>query len=54
MVVGIIVVVRDVVARETAERLETDPSLRRLVDQVVARELDPRTAADRLLSLGRP
>ena len=46
--------VRDVVARETAERLETDPSLRRLVDQVVARELDPRTAADRLLSLGRP
>jgi LAO/AO transport system kinase len=46
--------VRDVLAREIAERLETDPSLRRLVDKVVARELDPRTAADRLLPLGRP
>ena len=45
--------VRDVLAREVAERLETDPSLRRLVDKVVAREIDPRTAADRLLPLGR-
>jgi len=46
--------VREVVARETAERLETDPSLRRLIDQVVAREIDPRTAADRLLAWRRP
>jgi LAO/AO transport system kinase len=46
--------VRDVVAREISERLETDPSLRRLVDKVVARELDPRSAADRLLLQGRP
>jgi LAO/AO transport system kinase len=45
--------VRDVLAQEIAVRLETDPSLRKLVDRVVARELDPRTAADRLIPLGR-
>ena len=42
--------VRDILSREVAERLETDPSLRKLVDRVVARELDPRSAADRLLA----
>jgi LAO/AO transport system kinase len=41
--------VRDVLAREVAERLGTDPALRKVVDRVVARELDPRSAADRLL-----
>jgi LAO/AO transport system kinase len=41
--------VRDVVSREVARRLATDPELRTLVDQVVARKLDPRSAADRLL-----
>ncbi len=45
--------VRDEVARELAERLETDPALRRLVDRVLARELDPRSAAERLLDSGR-
>jgi LAO/AO transport system kinase len=45
--------VRDVLAVELAARLETDPELRRLVDRVVARELDPRSAADRLVPLGR-
>jgi len=42
--------VRDLLARDLAERLETDPGLRRLVDRVVARELDPRSAAERLLA----
>jgi LAO/AO transport system kinase len=45
--------VRDLVARDAAERLETDPALRRLVDRVVAREIDPRTAAERLLTTRR-
>jgi LAO/AO transport system kinase len=45
--------VRDVLAGEIAERLETDPSLRRIVDQVVARQLDPRSAADRLVPHSR-
>ncbi len=45
--------VRDDLTRELVQRLETDPSLRGLVDQVVARRLDPRSAADRLLSLVR-
>ena len=42
--------VRDVLAEELAGRLETDPSLRRLVDEVLAGKLDPRSAADRLLA----
>ncbi len=41
--------VRDVVSERLSERLGTEPELRRLVDQVVARELDPRSAAERLL-----
>ncbi len=42
--------VRDLVAEEAATRLRTEPRLRRLVDSVVAHELDPRTAAERLLA----
>jgi LAO/AO transport system kinase len=42
--------VRDVLSLEVARRLATDPALRKLVDRVVARELDPRSAADRLLA----
>ncbi len=45
--------VRDELTGELVRRLETDPSLRDLVDRVVARELDPRTAADRLLATVR-
>ncbi len=45
--------VRDEVAAELAERLDKDPSLRDLLDRVVARTLDPRSAADRLLAASR-
>jgi LAO/AO transport system kinase len=45
--------VRDELARELAEHLVTDPALRRLVDGVLARELDPRTAAEKLLGATR-
>ncbi len=45
--------VRDLVAAEIAARLEDEPSLRHLVDRVVARELDPRSAAERLLPRSR-
>jgi len=44
---------RDRVGREFAARLETDPTLRRLLDDVVARRVDPRTAADRLAARSR-
>jgi LAO/AO transport system kinase len=44
---------RDRVGREFTRRLEQDPALRQLVDSVVARRIDPRTAADRLVG-GRP
>ncbi len=44
----IVGVVRDRVGRELTERLEEDPELRRLLDQVVERKLDPRAAAQRL------
>jgi len=44
---------RDRLTAELAARLEVDPALRRLVDRVMARELDPRTAAERLLAAGR-
>ncbi len=40
--------VRDRVGREVADRLEQDPELRRLLDRVVARQLDPAGAADEL------
>ncbi|HKN06801.1 MAG TPA: methylmalonyl Co-A mutase-associated GTPase MeaB [Thermoplasmata archaeon] len=41
---------RDRVGRELTHRLEKDPALRRLLDDVVARTIDPRTAADRLVT----
>jgi len=41
---------RDRVGRELTQRLEKDPALRRLLDEVVARTIDPRTAADRLVT----
>ena len=40
--------VKDRVGREVAERLTQDPELRRLLDRVVARTLDPASAADEL------
>jgi LAO/AO transport system kinase len=44
---------RDHIGRELTLRLERDPSLRHLLDEVVARRIDPRTAADRLVTGGR-
>jgi len=44
---------RDHVGRELTRRLERDPALRHLLDEVVARHIDPRTAADRLVRGGR-
>ena len=44
---------RDRVGRELTRRLERDPSLRHLLDEVVARRIDPRTAAERLVRGGR-
>ena len=44
----IVGLVRDRLGRELTRELEQDPDLRRLLDRVVAREIDPRTAADRL------
>jgi LAO/AO transport system kinase len=46
----IVGLVRDRVGRELTERLEHDAALRELLDRVVARSLDPRAAAERLLS----
>jgi LAO/AO transport system kinase len=43
--------VRDRIGRELGERLDRDPTLRKLLDSVVARTLDPETAAERLLRL---
>ena len=40
--------VRERVARETSARLSEDTAHRKLLDEVVARRVDPRTAADRL------
>jgi LAO/AO transport system kinase len=40
--------VKDRVGREVSERLTQDPELRRLLDRVVARKLDPASAADEL------
>jgi LAO/AO transport system kinase len=40
--------VKDRVGREVAQRLEIDPELRLLLDRVVARTLDPGSAADEL------
>jgi LAO/AO transport system kinase len=44
---------RDRVGRELTKRLEREPTLRRLLDDVVARRIDPRTAADRLVTGSR-
>jgi LAO/AO transport system kinase len=45
---------RDRLAAELARRLTDEPALRRLLDRVAARALDPRSAADRLVrDLGR-
>ncbi|MGI0130779.1 MAG: hypothetical protein ACREEC_11630, partial [Thermoplasmata archaeon] len=49
----IVELVRERVGRELSHRLERDPELRRLLDQVVARSIDPRSAAARL-ERGRP
>jgi LAO/AO transport system kinase len=40
--------VREAVGRALAARLERDPDLRTLLDRVVARTIDPRSAAERL------
>lgn len=45
--------VRDRLTGELTQRLESEPELRGLVDRVVARSLDPRSAADRLLRIVR-
>ncbi len=50
----IVGLVRDRVGQELTARLEGDPSLRGLLDRVVARSLDPRAAADRLRPSARP
>jgi LAO/AO transport system kinase len=44
----IVELVRERVGSELSRRLDHDPELRRLLDRVVARKIDPRTAADRL------
>ena len=45
----IVGIVRDRVERSVTEALASDPKLSRLIDQVVARSIDPHSAADRLL-----
>ncbi len=44
----IVGLVRERVGRELSERLESDEDLKRLLDRVVERSIDPRTAARRL------
>jgi LAO/AO transport system kinase len=46
--VEIVALVREGVGRELAERLERDPALRKVLDEVVARTVDPQLAAERL------
>lgn len=48
LTVEIVGLVRDRVGHELSDRLESDPDLKRLLDQVVDRSLDPRSAARRL------
>ncbi len=50
----IVELVRERVGRRLSDRLERDPSLRGLLDEVVARRIDPRTAAERLDRPGPP
>jgi LAO/AO transport system kinase len=52
--VEIVELVQERVGRELAERLDQDPELRKVIDQVVARAVDPPTAADRLRAGTRP
>jgi len=49
----IVGLVRDRVGRELTERLENDAEMRRLLDRVVARSLDPRAAAELLMTAER-
>jgi GTPase len=44
---------RDEIAVDLAARLERDPVLRSVLDRVVAREIDPRSAASRLVAARR-
>jgi LAO/AO transport system kinase len=46
----IVGLVRDRVGQELTVRLENDAEMRRLLDRVVARSLDPRAAAERLMA----
>jgi len=46
--VEIVELVRERVGRDLAERLDHDPDLRGLLDEVVTRKIDPSLAADRL------
>jgi LAO/AO transport system kinase len=46
--------VRERVGRQLGERLERDPRLRQLLDAVVARTIDPATAAERLDRTRKP
>ena len=48
LAVEIVERVREFVGRALAARLERDPELKRLLDRVVARSIDPRSAAERL------
>jgi LAO/AO transport system kinase len=50
----IVRLVSDRVARALAERLDRDPELARVLDEVVARRLDPRAAAERLAPAALP
>ncbi len=45
----IVELARERVGQQFADRLEREPELRRLLEEVVARRVDPRTAADRLV-----
>ncbi len=45
--------VRDRVDAELTDGLESDPALRRLLDRVASRDVDPRTAAEQLLRARR-
>ncbi len=44
----IVELVRERVGRELSERIDRAPGLRKLLDEVVARRIDPRTAAERV------
>ena len=55
LTVEIVGLVRERVGRELSERLESDPDLKGLLERVLDRSIDPRTAARRLrLGIERP